>query len=78
MSEDIHAVALRARRAGHTVAFLDADVTVNCKRPDFLLMPPKVAEMFQELHPEAKRLSLAELEIFINDKYGNHDGQDQI
>ena len=65
----------QAERAGHTVAFLDADVTVNCKRPDFLLMSPSVAEMFALEHPEAKRLSLAELEIFIERKYGDHDGQ---
>jgi hypothetical protein len=68
----------QAERAGHTVAFLDADVTVGGKVPPFLLMSPRIADRFHELHPEARRLTLAELETFINDKYGNHDGQDQI
>jgi hypothetical protein len=70
--------ALRAQRAGFTCAFVGADVTVNGKVPDFLCLPPRVADRFHELHPEATRLTLAELETFINDKYGNHDGQDQI
>ena len=62
----------QAERAGHTVAFLEADVTVNCKRPDFLLMSPKVAEMVQREHPEARRLSLEELETFIESKVNDN------
>src|SRR6516162_10721216 len=60
----------QAERAGHTVAFLDADVTVGGKVPHFLLMPPRIADRFHELHPEAKKLSLEELETFIESKYG--------
>jgi hypothetical protein len=61
----------QAERAGHTVAFLNADVTVGGKVPHFLLMPPRIADRFHELHPEAKRLSLSELEKFIETKYGD-------
>jgi hypothetical protein len=65
----------QAERSGHTVAFLDADVTVGGKVPPFLLMSPRIADRFHELHPEARRLTLAELETFLESKYGNHDGQ---
>jgi hypothetical protein len=61
----------QAERAGHTSAFVGADVTVNGKVPHFLLMSPKVAEMFQREHPEARRLTLEELETFIESKYGD-------
>jgi hypothetical protein len=78
MPEDLDAFALRAQRAGYTCAFINVDCVVGGKTPDFLVVPPRVADRFHELHPEATRLTLAELETFINDKYGNHDGQDQI
>ena len=58
----------QAERAGHTVAFLDADVTVGGKVPSFLLMSPRIADRFHQLHPEAKKLSLEELEKFIEEK----------
>jgi hypothetical protein len=53
-TEDFHAVVQRAQRVGHTSAFIGADVTVNLKRPDFLLMPPAAADKFQRLHPEQR------------------------
>ena len=40
-------------------------MTVGGKVPHFLLMSPKIADRFHELHPEAKRLTLEELETFI-------------
>jgi hypothetical protein len=43
-------------------------VTVGGKVPHFLLMSPKVAEMFQREHPEARRLTLEELEKAIEEK----------
>jgi hypothetical protein len=58
----------QAERAGHLVAFLDADVTVGGRVPSFLLMSPKIADRFHQLHPEAKRLTLEELETFIESK----------
>jgi hypothetical protein len=61
----------QAERAGHVVAFLNADVTINCKRPDFLLMSPKIAEMFQREHPEARRLTLEELETELTNGQGS-------
>jgi len=67
-TEDLHAVVLRAQRAGHTCAFVGADVTVNGKVPDYLLMPPSAAEKFERLHPEAQRLRIEELKIFIENK----------
>jgi len=60
----------QAERAGFTVAFLDADVTVGGKVPPFLLMSPRIADRFHELHPEARRLTLDELEAFLVEKYG--------
>jgi hypothetical protein len=46
-------------------------VTVGGKVPHFLLMPPRIADRFHELHPEAKRLSLDELEASLIEKYGD-------
>jgi hypothetical protein len=61
----------QAERAGHTVCFLQADVTVGGKVPHFLLMSPKVAEMFQREHPEARRLTLEELETELTNGQGS-------
>jgi hypothetical protein len=66
--EDLDVFALRAQRAGYSVAFVGADVTVNGKRPDFLCLPPGVADRFHELHPEATRLTLEGLQSFIENK----------
>ena len=46
-------------------------MTVGGKVPHFLLMPPRIADRFHELHPEAKRLSLDELEASLIEKYGD-------
>jgi hypothetical protein len=66
--EDLDAFALRAQRAGHTCAFVGADVTLNGKVPEFLCMPPSAADKFERLHPEATRLTLEELKAFIENR----------
>jgi hypothetical protein len=68
----------QAERAGQTVAFLDIDMTKNTEHcqikivggraPPFLLMSPRIADRFHELHPEAKRMTLDELEKAIEEK----------
>jgi hypothetical protein len=61
----------QAERSGNTVAFLEADVTIGGKVPPFLLMSPRIADRFHAEHPEAKRLTLEELESFLEGKYGD-------
>ena len=68
MPEDLDAFALRAQRAGYTCAFVNVDCVVDQKTPDFLVVPPRIADRFQALHPEATRLSLSELKTFIERK----------
>jgi hypothetical protein len=41
---------------------------VGGRVPPFLLMSPKIADRFHELHPEAKRMTLDELEKAIEEK----------
>ena len=66
--EDLDAFALRAERAGYTEAFVNVDCVVDQKTPDFLVVPPRIADRFQALHPEVTRLSLSELKTFIESK----------
>jgi len=65
MTENIDEVAIRAQRAGHTECFVGADVTIDGKVPDFLIMPLRIADRFHELHPEATRMTLEELKARI-------------
>jgi hypothetical protein len=71
----------QAERAGQTVAFLDIDMTKNTEHcrikivggrvPRFLLMSPKIADRFHELHSEARRLTLEELEMELTNGQGS-------
>jgi hypothetical protein len=67
-TEDFHAVVRRARRAGFTCAFVNVDCVVDQKTPDYLLVPPRIADQVQAQYPSARRLSLEQLKTFIENK----------
>jgi hypothetical protein len=59
---------LRARRAGFTCAFVNVDCVVDGRERDFLVVPERIADRFQEQFPTAQRLSLEGLQRWIEDK----------
>jgi hypothetical protein len=68
--EYLDAFVLRAERAGFTAAFVNVDCVVNAATPDFLVVPPRIADRVQAQYPSARRLSLEELKTFIENKVG--------
>jgi len=67
-TEDLEAVVLRAQRVGFTVAFVNVDCVVGGKTPDYLLVPPQIADQVQAQFPAATRLSLSKFKTYFENK----------